>query len=715
MNEFQTEAIEHINGPLLVLAGAGSGKTTILTKKVDYLSSIHNIPLEKLLVLTFTNQAVTHFKTELIKVMPDRMSQVWVSTFHELGRKIIQERIYPHFTYVNEYTKRQIIEELILTSLKHIQGEFKLKEKRLVQRFGFRGNESDLFQTMKSELPQEELERFLKMHSLLLEKKKSIENFLRPNVLSQLISKFKSELVLPSSFMRPDSDIFVPYQQSQKINEIIVQHLATDQKKRLFIQIFSKYEITLRERKAVDYEDMMLLPIKLLLTDEHALTHYQDKWSYIMIDEYQDTNQLQYHLIKLISDKSQNLCVVGDDYQTIYRWRGSDYKKIIQFQNDFKDSKIVTLEQNYRNSKSILAAANELIKNNKGQHHKNLFTESTNEEPIYVHESTSFSDEAKWVKDKINELIRKGYHSKEIAILYRHNQDAKLLENELAKTSIPYRISNERSIFDSKDIHYIIRYFSFLNEQTNMFLFQHIIAYFYPSIERKTIHSIAKEVIFHENLLTVIERFIHKYPHHPDRNQLSIFISHVKELLNNMHTLTPKQFYDFFLSLVDMNSISHLHRKEDNEYYSLKSKRMLSHLTKIVSMFEKNHPEKNVLDLFHFLKHGDVQTWFDLHNEEDAVRLMTIHASKGLEFPIVFFIGFQQGIFPSPFTNSMNDLEEERRLCYVAFTRAKDLLLLTYSKETPHYQTKNNGIIKSEENGPSPFLHEFSKDYIKFI
>ena len=543
LNDNQKEAVLHINGPLLVLAGAGSGKTKVLTTRIAYLIQEGISPLN-ILAITFTNKAAMEMKGRIYKLIGYTARDMQISTFHSFGLRIVKE----NYEYLG-YSKNFVVidSDDSLTVVKKI-----LKDKNIDP------------------------------------------NKFNPRAIRSKISTLKNELKTPDIYKREVSDVF---------EEVV-------------LDVYLKYQSILQENNSVDFDDLLILPIKLFKEKPDILEYYQEKFKYILIDEYQDTNEAQYKLTKLLAKKYQNICAVGDVDQAIYGFRGANYKNILNFERDYKNTKIINLEENYRSTKTILKAANSVIRNNKNRKVKNLFSNLEEGEKINYYRASDYQDEVQFVVQKIKELAKSNNYS-DIVILYRTNAQSRMFEDGLVKANIPYKIIGGINFYGRLEIKNLLAYLRLIhNSQDNVSL-ERIINVPKRGIGEKTISKLAstadlKQISLYEAI---------------DSGKELIFKNIIEELKAKKDTMPLVEFIDLVL---DKSGI----RKEYESEKSLDADIRIENLEEFKSVAKTFEDEYGVVSLEDFLLNISlVSDNTEIKEEKNAVSLMTIHAVKGLEFP----------------------------------------------------------------------------------
>lgn len=617
LNKEQLEAVRTVDGSLLILAGAGSGKTKVLTTRIAYLIE-QGISPESILAITFTNKAAKEMKERLTSLIGSIAYNMQISTFHALGLVIIKQN-YDLLGYKNNFTI--IDSDDSLTLIKKILKDLGLDPK-----------------------------------------------IYNPKAIKNRISGAKNELIEYNEYEKYVNSEF---------EEVV-------------LKVYKRYQQRLKANNSFDFDDLLIMPIKLFKENPKILQKYQQKYKYILVDEYQDTNEAQYILIKLISAKYQNICAVGDPDQTIFSWRGANYKNILNFEKDYKNTKIVKLEKNYRSTQNILNAANDIIENNTSRKEKKLWTDSMVGSKIKYHQATDEKDEASYVVNEIKKLISQGFDKDEIAILYRTNAQSRNIEEALLRENVPYKIIGGFSFYNRKEIKDLVAYLKVIYNQSDDLNLLRIINVPKRGIGSKTISNLTlKASLENKSLYDAIE--------------------YGKEL-------QFKKIIDQLIALKDNSSlteiveavleISGLRQELENEKTIEADVRLenLEEFKTITKTFEENN---GIIMLDEFLMEISLVSDIEEHKDSRGViTLMTLHAAKGLEFDNVFIVGLEEGVFPhvNAFEN-LDELEEERRLCYVGLTRAKKNAYLVGAKQRMLFGVTNY-------NPTSRFVKEISKQYL---
>ena len=617
LNEEQLEAIKTTEGPLLVLAGAGSGKTRVLTTRVAYLVSEMGIDPSNILAITFTNKAAKEMKDRIYKMLGSLAYDIQISTFHSFGLSILKEH-YKELGYDKNFTILDSDDSL--TVVKKIMKDMDLDPKK----FNYK-------------------------------------------MIRNRISSAKNELMSPKDLER-----FI----GNDIDQLVVD-------------VYRKYQDKLEINNSLDFDDLLMLPITLFRKYPDILAKYQERFKYVLIDEYQDTNEAQYILTKLISSKYKNICVVGDNDQSIYSFRGSNYQNILNFEKDYKNAKVIMLERNYRSTKQILDVANIIIKNNKLRKDKNLWTDIEDGDKVIYHRSLNEKDEAFYVKEKIEEL-RKTSPLSEIAVLYRTNAQSRNMEEALLQANIPYKVVGSIYFYKRKEIKDLLAYLSIVYNNRDDINLLRVINVPKRGIGTKTIENLEVQArISGKSIYEVIDS--------GKELEFKRIIEDIKEKQENM-SLT--ELVDYILERTGI-------REELTSDDTIENEVRLENLEEFKSITKTFEEERGIVSLEEFLDELSlVADATEYQNNTDVVTLMTVHSAKGLEFDNVFVIGMEEGIFPHQ--NSLmesSDVEEERRLCYVAITRARKKLWLVNCKTRTLY-----GMDSA--NPVSRFIKEIDDDLL---
>lgn len=622
LNDRQKEAVVNTDGPMLILAGAGSGKTKVLTTKVAYLIEEKNIDPNNILAITFTNKAAKEMKERIFKLEGNSAFYIQISTFHSFGLKILKENC-ELLGYEKNFTILDSDDSLSI--IKKIMKELNIDA-----------------------------------------------NKYNPKAIKNVISNNKNEIIDPEKY-----SLYV----NTDFDEIA-------------LEVYRKYEKSLKINNAVDFDDLLILPLKLFNNNPGVLQKYQEKYQYVFIDEYQDTNEPQYILSKMISAKYKNITVVGDADQAIFTWRGANYKNILNFEKDYKDAKVVLLEENYRSTKTILNAANNVIKNNKVRKEKNLWTQNEEGSKITYYKAFDEKDESNYVVNEIKKLIEKGVNPKDICVLYRANAQSRTVEEAFLTSNISYNIVGSYAFYNRKEIKDLIAYLKLIYNNKDDVSLLRVINYPKRGIGNKAIENLAiKSNVLDKSLYEVI-----------DSGKELDFKNMIEEIKKEESHLTLTELIDMVLDKSGM-------KKSLEDEKSIEADIRLENLEEFKSIAKAMEINEGIVSLEELLdKLALVSDVSEQKNDnEDKVTLMTMHAVKGLEYDYVFIVGVEEGLFPHSNSLESNDeLEEERRLCYVAITRAKKELYLINARSRILY-----GKVSS--NVPSRFINEISDEYIETI
>ena len=619
LNDKQKEAVLYNDGPLLIIAGAGAGKTKTLTTKIAYLIEEKNVSHSNILAITFTNKAAKEMKDRIYRIIGSTAKDIQISTFHSFGLKLIRD----NYNYLG-YDKNFVIMDSddSLTVVKKIIKDLNYDPK-----------------------------------------------VFNPRAVRNIISSCKNKMTSPEDY----------------------EHYAISDYEKGVYEIYSKYEKKLKKNNSVDFDDLLLLPIKLFKKYQELLKKYQDLYKYILIDEYQDTNEAQYILTKMLSEKGRHITCVGDDSQSIYSFRGANYKNILNFEKDYPDAKTILLEQNYRSTSTILDAANQVIKNNKMRKEKNLWTARGQGEKIKYYRAFNERDEAAYVIRKIKELINKNVAYQDIAVLYRTNAQSRVIEEEMLKENLPYRVIGSFYFYSRKEIKDLIAYLRLIHNSKDNVSLLRVINTPKRGIGLKTIENLTKKA--DENGTSIYEAI-------SSGKELE-FKKLIEKLKDISQEITLTELIDKVLDASDM-------KKELESENTLESEIRLENLEEFKSITKSFEEKEGLVSLEDFLLEisliSDVE---DYKDDPNRISLMTVHSVKGLEFSHVFVVGMEEGIFPH--MNSLmenSEIEEERRLCYVAITRAKDDLHLVNARHRTLFG-------KEQINPESRFINEIDKNLLE--
>lgn len=633
LNERQKEAVLATEGPVLVLAGAGSGKTTVLVNRIAYMISEKHIRPWNILAITFTNKAAREMKDRIERLLGDTAKDMWIGTFHSVCVRILRSCI-----DLLGYSRDFVIYDTADTKtvMKECLRELDIDEKSFPVR----------------------------------------------NVLS-IISKAKNDLMDAATF----ENVY-----------------KSDYRMSIIAKIYYRYQTKLRKNNAVDFDDIILNTVKILSENPDVLSKYQDKFQYILVDEYQDTNNSQYLLINLLAQANRNLCVVGDDDQSIYKFRGANIGNILNFEDDYSDVQKITLDQNYRSTQNILDAANSVISNNKGRMGKSLWTSNGDGNKVFVYTGTNEYDEARYIARQIKKHFDEQGSFSDCAILYRTNAQSRVIEEMLMRESVPYKVLSGLRFYDRKEIKDIIAYLRVVYNPNDDVSLARIINEPKRKIGNATLEKARNIAREKETSLYDVISHADDYPEFKTAiKKLLSFSEIIQSLIKLKDTVTIEDLTGRILN--DTGYMPELVMEDTTE-----SKTRIENLGEFISViteFEKNEETGNTLG--EFLENISLVSDIDGYDEnEDSAVLMTIHSAKGLEFPIVFLSGLEEGLFPGMRSmESDDDIEEERRLCYVAITRAKEQLYITKTiSRTIHGKTMPTTASRFFKEIPVEYLED---------
>jgi len=606
LNPSQQEAVTHSDGPLLIIAGAGSGKTRVLTFRIAWMLEQNISKPWQILALTFTNKAANEMRERIEKLVGDEAERIWMGTFHSIFARIL----------------RYEADKIGYTS------DFSIYDSE---------DSGRLVRNILKELNYDTKE-------------------VRPKSIQFIISKAKNNLISPDAF-------------GNKFFEGPLDDIAK--------QVYPIYENRLRMSNALDFDDLLIKPIELFEQHKDVLEAYQDRFQYLLIDEYQDTNRAQYKVAKLLAERHHNICVVGDDAQSIYSFRGADISNILNFEEDYPEAKRIALEQNYRSTKAILKAADSVIKNNQNRLDKTLWTENDFGDTITVLESYNERDEANRISHFIQNLkLRKGYSYHDFAILYRTNSQCRVFEDALRHKGIPYQLVGGISFYQRKEIKDVVSYLKLLVNPDDEEALLRVINEPSRGIGAKTISTILN-VAHADNKRPweVLKEIDSIDVYKPAQNQIRDFMSMIEEARQRLGSESMVDTAQFL-----MKQTGYLQQfVQENTHEALGRRENVLELFNALSYHEKTNEDAT---LSTFLQEISLITDIDNYDlQEPSVTLMTVHGSKGLEFPVVFIAGMEDELFPIGARNGDDvDMEEERRLFYVAITRAQKELYLSHAR-----------------------------------
>ncbi|RHB48404.1 DNA helicase PcrA [Exiguobacterium sp. AM39-5BH] len=633
MNPPQAEAVKYTDGPLLIMAGAGSGKTRVLTHRVAYLMASKQIAPWNILAITFTNKAAREMKDRIARLVGGVADDIWISTFHSMCVRILRRDI-DRIQYDRNFSILDSSDQL--TAIKQVLKELNLDPKKY-----------------------------------------------EPRTLLGMISNHKNELRTP-----------------QEAAGLV----GTNPYEKVISDVYTAYEKKLKQNNVLDFDDLIMKTIHLFQEAPDVLAFYQKKFQYIHVDEYQDTNRAQYMLVKLLAAAHENLCVVGDSDQSIYRWRGADIANILTFEKDYPSAHVILLEQNYRSTKRILEAANGVIQNNSSRKDKKLWTENVEGEKLLLHVASDDRDEAFFIINQMKELRQEGIDYGEMAVLYRTNAQSRGLEEMLLKSNIPYKMVGGTKFYERKEIKDILAYLRLIANPDEDISFVRVVNEPKRGIGAATVDKLGDfagmqgvslmEAIRDIELSGIAPRTATKLAEFRqlmvDLRQMADYLS-ISELIEEV---LKKSGYEEMLKIEK----------------TLEAESRLENLQEFLSVAQNFEKESDEQTLVAFLTDLTLVSDLDTLEEVDElhqVTLMTLHSAKGLEFPVVFLIGMEEGLFPhSRALNDPEEMEEERRLAYVGITRAEKRLYLTRAQSRMLYGRFQN-------NPESRFLHELPETLLE--
>ncbi|WP_424766688.1 DNA helicase PcrA [Paenibacillus sp. sgz302251] len=630
LNPPQREAVLATDGPLLIMAGAGSGKTRVLTHRIAYLIEKKRVAPWSILAITFTNKASREMQDRVSALVGPSGRDIWVSTFHSMCVRILR---------------------------------------RDIDRIGFTSS----FSILDSSDQLSVIRNCMK--DMNIDTKK-----FEPKAVQAAIGGAKNELITPEQYEQKVGDYF----------------------QGIVAQVFTKYQMRLRSNNSLDFDDLIMMTIKLFKEVPEVLDFYQNKFRFIHVDEYQDTNRAQYMLTRMLADKHHNICVVGDSDQSIYRWRGADITNILNFESDYPEARTIMLEQNYRSTSNILDAANAVIKLNSGRKPKKLWTDQGAGDLISLYQADTEHEEGYFVSGEIRKNVTKGYKFSDHAILYRTNAQSRVIEEILIKSDIPYQIVGGVKFYDRKEIKDLLAYLRLVSNPDDDISLQRIINVPKRGIGDTTVGKLADEAARRG---TSIYRVLNNLGDVEVNGRTRTLLREFYEIIDNLARMVD------YLSVTELTEkVLELsqYRMELHQENTLESKARLENIEEFLSVtmdFEKRNEDRTLIS---FLTDLALIADIDAMNKDEAeseksndtVVLMTMHSSKGLEFPVVFIVGMEESIFPhSRALTDNEELEEERRLAYVGITRAEKRLYLTCARMRTLFG-------RTGSNMPSRFLQE---------
>ena len=623
LNPQQLSAVKYTEGPILIFAGAGSGKTRVLTHKIAFLIQEKGYQPNQILAVTFTNKAAKEMKLRVQNLLPEiPVNSIKIGTFHSICARILRTEIYklgytPAFTIYDQKDVKNLLKDIIK------------KQNYDLQQFS-------------------------------------------TSAVNSYISKLKNSMVYPNDLLIQKENFF---------------------EKRLSL-IYDEYQKQLKVNNAVDFDDLILLTIKLFENDITTLNKYQKKIKYILVDEYQDTNKTQFQLIQLLSNNKCDICVVGDDDQSIYGWRGADIKNILEFKDNYENPKIFKLEQNYRSTEIILSAAYSVIKNNKNRANKKIWSDKNGGNLISLHLSQDERFEARKIIQNIHLEYKNGRNYEELVILYRTNAQSRAIEDELRKNNIPYKIVGGVKFYDRKEIKDILSYLRLIINPKDNLSFERIINFPARGIGKTTINKIKKYA--EEEKISLLDTIAKNLSVGKKQlKSIDSFRNLILDLSLKCKELNPTEIIKLLIEKIQLKDYYNNQISDEN----IERWANIEELISTISEYSEINPNlflKDFLEEVSLLT--DIDRW---NNENSTVTLMTLHTAKGLEFPVVFICGLEEGLFPIVGAlEEENELEEERRLFYVGLTRAMEKVYLT------HAQTRRRFGGTPSYNRPSQFIKE---------
>ncbi len=638
LNGKQREAAETVQGPVLILAGAGSGKTRALTYRIAHLVEHHHVYPENILALTFTNKAAAEMRNRVEKLIEGNVRSLWMGTFHSICARLLRQDI-ERLGYQRNYTIYDGSDQLALMK-RVVRTDLNLNEKKY-----------------------------------------------DPKSMIHYVSSQKNLFILPVQALKAAEGRYA---------------------EEIKAKIYEAYQKRLKESNALDFDDLIILTLRLFNECPEVLERYQERFQYIHVDEYQDTNHAQYLLVKKLAAAHHNLCVVGDDDQSIYGWRGADIRNILDFEVDFPEAKVIKLEQNYRSSNTILSAANDVISNNKGRKDKRLWTEKEDGAKISLYSADNEQDEALYIAHQIERVREDSDHAyQDFAILYRTNSQSRVLEDALRKKHFPYRIVGGLKFYDRKEVKDIVAYLKVLVNPKDDVSLRRIINVPKRGIGDRTVELLLAFAQEHDlSMVNAIKRVDEVNGlTNSARTRLAQFAELIGKFRTYMETESLLECYNRVIQESDY--IPHLERENSVEADARIDN--IYEFSSVIKEYESAAEEASLMDFLSsvaLLSDLDKAAEGDV-DQNDKITLMTLHSSKGLEFPIVFLSGMEEGMFPmSRSVQSEEDLEEERRLCYVGITRAEKALYLTHTDVRMLYGRHTNNMV-------SRFVKEIPVKYIE--
>ncbi|MBU7317669.1 DNA helicase PcrA [Paenibacillus oleatilyticus] len=636
LNPQQRRAVETTDGPLLIMAGAGSGKTRVLTHRIAYLIATRKAAPWSILAITFTNKAAREMQERVSALVGPQGGDIWVSTFHSMCVRILRRDI-SRIGFTSNFTILDSGDQLSV--IKNCMKEMNIDSKKF-----------------------------------------------EPKAVQAAISNAKNELLTPEKFERKIGDYF---------DGIVAK-------------VYTSYQRKLKANNSLDFDDLIMTTIELFQQVPEVLDFYQNKFQYLHVDEYQDTNRAQYMLCRMLADKYKRICVVGDSDQSIYRWRGADISNILDFEKDYPNATTILLEQNYRSTSNILNAANKVIANNTGRKPKNLWTDKGDGQKIRLYQADSEHEEGYFITGEIRKNVDKGRRFSDHAILYRTNAQSRVVEEILIKSDIPYQIVGGIKFYDRKEIKDILAYLRLISNPDDDISFARIVNVPKRGIGDTTVERLgAAAGQFGVSMFAMLENVDSMEIGAKARNALADFRDMIENLYRMVDYLSVTELTE---KMLEMSG----YREELKRENTIESQARLENIDEFLSVtmdFEKRNEDKSLVS---FLTDLALIADIDSMNQDpeagkQGVVLMTMHSAKGLEFPVVFIMGLEEGVFPhSRALMDNEELEEERRLAYVGITRAEEELFLTCARMRTLFG-------RTTANAPSRFLQELPQELLETV
>ena len=630
LNDKQYEAVVNTEGPCLVIAGAGSGKTKVLTHKIAYLIQDKNIAPWNILAITFTNKAANEMKERAARLVGDQAKDIWMGTFHSICVKILRNHI-DRIGYEKSFVIFDTSDQRTL--IKRCMKDLNIDDKMFTDRG-----------------------------------------------ISSEISNAKNEMLEPDQYAMKAKGEF----RKEKISEV-----------------YDLYQKRLKENNAIDFDDIINFTIKIFNENEEILNYYANKFKYILVDEYQDTNKAQFTLVKNLASIHQNITVVGDNDQGIYSFRGADITNILNFEKDFKGTRIIKLEQNYRCTGNILKTANSVIKNNETKYEKILCTKNDIGELPKFYTADNEYDEGRYIADQIEHLKRQeNYKYSDFAILYRMNTQSRAIEEILRREGVPYKIVGGLKFYERKEIKDIISYLRLIQNTADNLSLIRIINEPKRGIGKTSLDKISDLAIDNQTSMYEIIKYADQYGLNRVYLNSREFINTIEELRSKIDSVSLSEFVKLVYKKTGYMKALEIEK-------TIESENRIENLEEFLTVTMEFEEEEAENTLQNFLEGMTLSSDIDnVDDEEESVTLMTLHSAKGLEFPVVFLVGMEEGIFPGyKSIGEQSDLEEERRLCYVGITRAKHELFLTCSRQRTIFGSTSCNL-------PSRFISEIPAELL---